>query len=358
MRKNNVFKPSKMKKRIKTNSPFNILCLTLAVLTACLALGGCAEYPAYRITNPPFVNKTSLTLYTGDREQLTASPEGGDFVWTSDNPAIAAVSDSGLVTALAEGIATISVASHNDHTNVDVRVKTFIHISDISLSKTAATVLVGNSAQITASPLPENASEVAFVWTSDNPAVATVDKRGLITAHTAGVATITVSSDTVKRHIAVTVPELYRCPKTGWTVEVSDETASDGGGKNKIIDDSYNGKEFWHSKWDGGAAPLPHWAVIDMKTAVTVARVTTLRRNNGDAKTLQYFVGNDPDPNSKTWTKITEGAYASKTADHSLQLDASEPASGRYLKLVMPDSYRQPFIGICEIDVYGVKIKN
>jgi hypothetical protein len=146
---------------------------------------------------------------------------------------------------------------------------------------------------------------------------------------------------------------LYKCDKTGWSIEVSDQH-SEGGGKNKVIDGDYSNSGYWHTQYSPNV-PLPHWAVIDMKEPVEAGRIVTLRRSNGDNKTLQYFVGDSPDANADTWVKVAEGAYASQTANHTLTLNVTEFVTGRYLKLVIPDSYRDPFSGICEIDVFGLK---
>jgi hypothetical protein len=313
----------------------NIICLVLLALIC-----GCTQYPAYEVTNPPFVNKTSLNMYVGDETQLTASPVGESFVWSSENEEVAKVSQTGLVTAVSEGLSSIIVKSSNDEVRVDVRVRIFIPLTDINLTKTSLRLYKGDKAQIWASSVPEDASDVTFTWRSENPAVAAVDKDGMVTAVSKGVTRVIVSSGTVEKIILVSVPELYKCSKTGWTVEVSDQTAEDGGGKDKMVDDNYDDKiSTWHSQWYPYNVPLPHWAVIDMKEPVEVARIATLRRSNGDTKTLQYFVGDNPDANAGTWVKIAEGMYASTGANHTLTLDAAEPVTGRYLKLVLPDSY-------------------
>jgi uncharacterized protein YjdB len=293
-------------------------------------------------------------MYVGDEVQLTASPAGENFVWSSENEEVAGVSPTGLVTALSEGLSSVVVRSSGDEVKIDVRVRTFIPLTDISLSTSSVRMYAGDRVQIWAYPVPTNASDVKFAWQSKNPNIATVDQNGLITAVARGVTTVSVGAGSVEKTITVSVPELYKCNKTGWSIEVSDQTASDGGGKNKVIDDDYGNGGYWHSKWDGGNVPLPHWAIIDMKERVECARIVTQRRNNGDTKTLQYFISDSPDVDSETWTKVAEGMYASKTASHTLTLDATEPVSGRYLKLVLPDSHRDVFIAICEIDVYGL----
>src|SRR3546814_12877323 len=44
---------------------------------------------------------------------------------------------------------------------------------------------------------------------------------------------------------------IYKYDRSTWSVlAVSDETASDGGGMNTLLDDNLG--SYWHSKWDGG----------------------------------------------------------------------------------------------------------
>jgi hypothetical protein len=147
---------------------------------------------------------------------------------------------------------------------------------------------------------------------------------------------------------------MARCSKAGWTVEVSD-SHPDGGGKDKIIDNSYNGSEYWRSQY-GPDQPLPHWAIIDMKTPIKIGKIVTLRRSTSDTKTLIYSIGDEfnTNPNASSWTKIAEGAYELGASNHNLTLDVTEDIPGRYLMLYLPDSFNSPYTSICEIDVYGI----
>jgi hypothetical protein len=89
-----------------------------------------------------------------------------------------------------------------------------------------------------------------------------------------------------------------------------------------------------------------------MKEPQEVARIATLRRSNGDTRTLRYFVSDSPDLNGD-WVKIAEEAYESQeSSNHTLTLDVATPATGSYLKLVLPDLFRSVYTAICEIDVY------
>jgi len=148
-----------------------------------------------------------------------------------------------------------------------------------------------------------------------------------------------------------TFPPIYQYNRSEWEVlEVSDETESDGGGKKTLIDGNLN--SFWHSQWDGGNAPLPHWAIIDMKSPKNIVKFDIYRRHdNTDSKTVEYYVGDSPDE-SGTWTKIGSGVFPS-TGD-KLEIESTDKVTkGRYLKLVLPDSNRNPFTSIAEIYPYG-----
>ncbi|GHT69543.1 chitobiase [Bacteroidia bacterium] len=148
-------------------------------------------------------------------------------------------------------------------------------------------------------------------------------------------------------------PGEYMFDRSDWSVvSVSDETASDGGGKNTLIDGDLG--TFWHSQWDGGNAPLPHWAIIDMISPKNFFRIDIYRRaGNTDSKSVEIYIGNSADPDDASWTKIAEGQFNS---GDKLTIDIPSginTATGRYLKVFLPDSNRDPFISIAEIYFWG-----
>lgn len=144
-------------------------------------------------------------------------------------------------------------------------------------------------------------------------------------------------------------PSTYVYDRSNWVVlEVSDETASDGGGKNTLIDGDLG--SYWHSKWDP-TAPLPHWAIIDMESPKKIAYFDIYRRmGNTDTKNVQLFVGNSGNPDAADWVKMGEGTF---TTGDKLTVEAISDIQGRYLKVYLPDSNRDPFISVAEIYVYG-----
>ena len=146
------------------------------------------------------LNKTSATLNVGGTETLTATVAPSNatnktVTWTSSNSSVASVSN-GVVTAKAAGTATITVktADGNKTATCTVTVKTpTVAVTGISLNKTATTLTVGATETLTATVAPTNATDKTVTWTSSNPSVASVS-NGVITAKSAGTATITVKT--------------------------------------------------------------------------------------------------------------------------------------------------------------------
>jgi hypothetical protein len=146
------------------------------------------------------------------------------------------------------------------------------------------------------------------------------------------------------------IAPLVKLDKSSWSViSWSDEQADDGGGAVVLINGNLD--DFWHSQWRDPVPPLPHWAIIDMGATKEIIRINTYRRkNNSNTKSVWYYIGDDPDPDATTWTKIAEGTYDSGDL---LSLRVSESVPGRYLKIYLPDSNNSPHTSIAEIDAFG-----
>jgi len=125
---------------------------------------------------------------------------GRTFQWASSNSSIASVDNSGNVTAVANGTASITATSDGIVGTSSVTV-TSIPIGSCSIAPTSQTVTVGEQRQPTvtlrdtAGPpnvLPTQGRPLT--WVSDNEIVATVSTTGVITTRRAGTARITVTS--------------------------------------------------------------------------------------------------------------------------------------------------------------------
>lgn len=69
-----------------------------------------------------------------------------------------------------------------------------VHVTGVSLNKNATSIEEGATEQLTATVAPSNATDKSVTWSSSNTSIATVDSSGLVTAVSAGSATITVTT--------------------------------------------------------------------------------------------------------------------------------------------------------------------
>ncbi len=148
------------------------------------------------------LNKRDLYLSEGESEKLivTFNPSDAtnkEVTWESDTPSKATVDNNGNVKAVKAGTATITVTTKDGsriarclvHVSAAV-----INVTGVSVSPTSVTLAEGERKELTATVKPSNATKKSVTWTSSNTTVATVSTSGLVTAKSAGTATITVTT--------------------------------------------------------------------------------------------------------------------------------------------------------------------
>lgn len=147
------------------------------------------------------LNKSELALNVGDEETLTVtgSPSNATnktLEWKSSNPEVASVS-SGKVIAASKGTAVITATATDGSGKYVSCVVTVnnIQILNVYLDKSSLDLSEGDTAKVTATVYPSNATTSTLKWTSSNTSVATVDSKGNIVAGaTKGYAIITASA--------------------------------------------------------------------------------------------------------------------------------------------------------------------
>ena len=145
------------------------------------------------------LNKTATTLYVGFGKRLTAtvSPADADnkeLVWSSSDPSIATVSQSGYVKAHKNGIAYITVQTVDGLYSATCSFKITTRVESVSLNKTSATIYTTDKLTLKPTIVPSDATVKDVTWTSSNPKVATVNSKGVVTGVGSGRCTITVTS--------------------------------------------------------------------------------------------------------------------------------------------------------------------
>lgn len=147
------------------------------------------------------LSPTLLEIIEGDIRTLSVniSPSNADnksVSWTSTQPAVASVQE-GTVTAHKEGTATIIVTTADGGKTATCTVNvapSYVAVSEVSLNHSTLELLEGESTTLSATILPEKATNKNVIWTSSDTSVIIVD-NGKVTAIKEGTATITVTTE-------------------------------------------------------------------------------------------------------------------------------------------------------------------
>ena len=147
------------------------------------------------------LNKADLTLPVNGSEAILATVSPGnatnkDVIWSSSDTNVATVSN-GVVTAVAEGSATITVSTVDGDKTATCGVTVIavtVPVAGVTINEPATrSVTVGGSITLTPAVSPANATIKAVTWASDG-AAASVDSSGKVTGLAVGSATITVTT--------------------------------------------------------------------------------------------------------------------------------------------------------------------
>ena len=144
---------------------------------------------------------TMYTMEDGSTRQLVATvlPAMSDdprvVVWSSSDESVVCVDDWGNLIPIQPGqaVITCTVLGNSDVTascTVTVLQRAMFMILDTSYEE----ITSGEQFQIVADVYPEETSDRAVLWTSSDPAVATVDENGVVTGVGAGSAIITATA--------------------------------------------------------------------------------------------------------------------------------------------------------------------
>ena len=145
----------------------------------------------------------TFELYEGETKQLTATiqPENTTdktVTWSSNNTSVATVDQNGLVTAVSTGTATITVTTSNGVSNgTNIQVKA-IEPTSITINENTGEIIplyVGDTYQLSATVLPENAGNKTVRWSSDDNNIARVSSSGLVKAMGEGYVNITARTN-------------------------------------------------------------------------------------------------------------------------------------------------------------------
>lgn len=175
-------------------------------------IAGCTEKETQVEVSSVSLNTATIEMIEGETFSLVATvlPKDAEYdgvTWASSNASVASV-NSGTVTALKEGTATITASAGGKSATCTVKVSTkVVAVTSITLDKTSLSMKVGETATLTATVKPDDATDKTVAWSSSDESVAKVD-NGKVAALKSGKATITAKcgDKTAECVVTVTVP--------------------------------------------------------------------------------------------------------------------------------------------------------
>ena len=149
--------------------------------------------------NDASVSGEDMALNVGETAAIkySAVPKGLDVSFAEDDSGVVSVDEHGIVTALKEGIAnvTITVGDNKKYNSTTVAVS--VSLNDASVSGEDMALNVGETGAVKYSAVPKGL-DVSFV--EDGSGVVSVDEHGIVTALKQGSANITITVGDNKKY--------------------------------------------------------------------------------------------------------------------------------------------------------------
>jgi uncharacterized protein YjdB len=130
----------------------------------------------------------TMGIVVGDSGTVTATlsptnPTNPAISWTSLNPSVATISQTGIVRGIATGTTKIYVKT-SDGGFTDTCLVTVssapVAVTGVSVFPKILGVVMGDSSSVTATLSPINATNTAVTWTSLNSSIANVSQKGMV----------------------------------------------------------------------------------------------------------------------------------------------------------------------------------
>ena len=172
------------------------------ILTALTALvSSCTEEKEVIAPTVQSIELSELkkTMSVGETAQLMATvlPDGvidKTVTWKIEDENIGTIDSEGNITAMAEGETKI-FATVSNVTALCALTVVPVAVESITLNETTKKMSMGETLQLVASVMPENATYKDVEWTSSDETVATVDDNGLV--KTLGIGNVAITATLV-----------------------------------------------------------------------------------------------------------------------------------------------------------------
>lgn len=198
---------------LRANLPLQLALGSLVATTSCARESLPPDVVYGVLLDPP---KAVVAL--GASTALTATPvdaSGGALDdrtvhWSVEDPTVLRVTPLGVVTGLRLGQTRVAASAGGRSAVAEVGVVP-VAVASVQVTPTHLSLGTGQIGQLTAQALDASGAVLPgrpVSWSSNNPAVATVSARGVVTARAIGGAIITATSEGKSAPAAVTVSSL------------------------------------------------------------------------------------------------------------------------------------------------------
>jgi len=168
---------------------------------------------------------STLTLNEGQNTKINVvnNPNSESITWSSDNTNVATVDNSGNVSAINAGTATVTAQGTETSATCVVNVidpSAIVPITSLTVNPTNKSLQVGEEISVVPTIVPTNATNKVLNWNSSNTGVAVVNSNGHVIGVGEGTTTITASATDgsgLSATCAVTVTPLTT-GEGGWNI--------------------------------------------------------------------------------------------------------------------------------------------
>lgn len=193
--------------------------LLIGIIVACILLFGKSEPLTLSL------DKKSAELTVGENDTLTSviTPEGSEYalLWASDNESVAMVSSNGIVKAVGEGEANVTLVVKTKKEEVKAvchytirplpsdTADTVVPFTQLSFVRESIEMTIGDTVQLSLLKEPAMGNE-AIAWKSSDEEIVSVDLYGLLIALKDGSVEVTATS--TESQLVATMPVTVKKP--------------------------------------------------------------------------------------------------------------------------------------------------
>ncbi len=163
-------------------------------------------YQTYVTEIPPVqIEKIDISIDNnimpkGERKQLQIeiTPKEASnhkLIYSSSNPKVATIDDTGVIQAIKSGETTITVKAEENSVQNQIKINVYSKVTGIALDQKDIYIAVGDTFKINAYIQPDDADDKTIIYSSSNTEIATIDNNGIITAKTEGETSIIATSN-------------------------------------------------------------------------------------------------------------------------------------------------------------------